>query len=307
MSVPGGTYLVTRTTVMSLFLLTPNAVVNQIMEYCLAWAAQGRGILIHAVSVESNHYHMVVTDVEGRLSDFMQEFNRCSARCLIAYYRERFPTLRLDCVWSGAQSFCDTLLLTRNAILRELTYTFTNPVKDGLVSDYRTWPGFNIGPGDWRAASRSVERPAFYFKKTPKVLTYRVVPPRQLEGDLEQVIADAERQILEEQQQAATDLTAQGRSFVGVEAVLSVNPLDAPTTIRPHGNLTPRLASGGDGQAMKLGIEALKRFRTAYRQAWRDFKRGLRAVFPGGTLLMRTRYGLPCEPLDACWCEVATA
>jgi hypothetical protein len=67
MSVPRATYLVTRTTVMSLFLLVPSAVVNQIMEYCIAFAAQGRGILIHAVSVESNHFHMVVTDTEGRL------------------------------------------------------------------------------------------------------------------------------------------------------------------------------------------------------------------------------------------------
>ena len=60
MSVPGGTYLVTRTTAMSLFLLVPGKDVNQIMEYCLAWAAQGRGIVVHAVSVESNHLGIVV-------------------------------------------------------------------------------------------------------------------------------------------------------------------------------------------------------------------------------------------------------
>jgi len=87
MSVPGGTYLVTRSTVMSLFLLAPGPVVNQIMEYCIAWAAAGRGILIHAVSVQSNHYHLVVTDLEGKLSEFVQELNRSAARCLLAYYR----------------------------------------------------------------------------------------------------------------------------------------------------------------------------------------------------------------------------
>jgi REP element-mobilizing transposase RayT len=105
MSIPGATYLVTRTTVMSLFLLTPSETVNQIMKYCMAWAARGRGILIHAVSVESNHFHMVVTDTQGRLSDFMQELNRSAARCLLAYYRERFPKRRLESVWSTAQPF----------------------------------------------------------------------------------------------------------------------------------------------------------------------------------------------------------
>jgi hypothetical protein len=146
MSVPGGTYLVTRSTVMSLFLLVPGSVVNQIMEYCIAWATTGRGIVIHAVSVESNHYHLVVTDLEGRLSDFVQELNRSAARCLLAYYRKRFPNMRLDGVWSPAQSFNAPLLLTRNAILDKLLYTFTNPVKDGLVAKATHCPGFAPRP-----------------------------------------------------------------------------------------------------------------------------------------------------------------
>jgi len=127
--------MVTRTTAMSLFLLTPGPVVNQILEYCLAWAVRGRGILIHAVSVESNHYHMVVTDLEGKLSEFVQEFNRSAARCLLDYYRMRLPNVRLDSVWSGSQSFNDTLLLTKGAILDKLDYVLNNPVKDGLVRD----------------------------------------------------------------------------------------------------------------------------------------------------------------------------
>ncbi|MFH1833546.1 MAG: hypothetical protein ABH877_00860, partial [bacterium] len=142
MAVPGGTYLVTRTTVMSLFLLTPNQTANQIFEYCLAFAARGRGILIHAVSVESTHFHLVLTDTLGRLSDFMQEFDSCVARCLLEYYRERFPKRRFDALWSPAESFNATLLVTVYAILDELLYTLTNPIKDGLVHDYRKWPGF---------------------------------------------------------------------------------------------------------------------------------------------------------------------
>ena len=53
MSVPSGTYTVTRTTAMRPFLLTPGPIANQIMEDCLAWAARGRGVLFHAVSVHA--------------------------------------------------------------------------------------------------------------------------------------------------------------------------------------------------------------------------------------------------------------
>jgi REP element-mobilizing transposase RayT len=74
---------------MSLYLLTPCKVVNQIMEYCVARAAGAYGILIDAVSVESNHFHLVVTDARGCLSDFMQELNRSAARCLLEHYRAR--------------------------------------------------------------------------------------------------------------------------------------------------------------------------------------------------------------------------
>jgi REP element-mobilizing transposase RayT len=306
MSVPGGTYMVTRTTAMSLFLLTPGPVVNQIMEYCLAWAARGRGILIHAVSVESNHYHIVVTDLDGRLSDFVQELNRCAARCLLEYYRARLPQVRLDSVWSSAQSFSDTLLLTTSAIFAKLDYVLNNPVKDGLVRDYRKWPGFNTRPSDWRKATRTVRRPAFYFKNTPEELSYRIEPPRQLDGGLEHVIANVEARLRDSQKQLARNLQAQGRSFLGEKAVLRTDPLDAPMTPRPQGNLNPRLSSGNDAKALQLGIRALRSFRLAYREAWQALKRGVLAVFPGGTLLMKRRFHVPCDPLDAaCFCQLA--
>ena len=306
MSVPGATYLVTRTTVMSLFLLNPSPAVNNILEYCIAWAAQGRGILLHAVSVESNHFHMVLTDTQGRLSDFMQELNRCAARCLIEHYRRRFPSRRLDAVWTSAQSFSATLLLNANAILDELVYTYTNPVKDGLVRDYRDWPGFNTRPGHWREPERSVRRPDVYFKNTPEVLNYRLSAPAQLDGPIEQVISTVELHIRQAQTQIAIDLAAQRRSVLGAKAIRSVDPFASPTTQRPVGDLNPQLAAGGDADALSNAKKALKMFRLAYRAAWQCFKANASAVFPGGTWLMRWRFGQLCEPLDASWCVVAT-
>jgi putative transposase len=306
MSVPGGTYLVTRTTVMSLFLLTPSRTVNQIMEYCIAWAAWGRGILIHAVSVESNHFHLVVTDTDGRLSDFMQELNRCAARCLLEHYREQFPMRRIDTVWTSAQSFSATLLLTPGAVLDKVVYTLTNPAKDGLVHDYRKWPGFNTRPSHWREGTRVVQRPRFYFKNTPAALEYRVCSPSQLGPSVERAIEAVEQHIREAQRQAAINHAAQRRTVLGAKAVLAVHPFDAPTTERPVGNLNPHLAAGGDRQTLSTAKLALKLFRIAYREAWKHFKKTASAVFPGGTWLMHRRYGQACTTLDAWWCVRAT-
>jgi REP element-mobilizing transposase RayT len=272
----------------------------------VAWAAQGRGIVLHAISVESNHFHLIVTDLEGRLSEFMQELNRTAARCLMEYYRARFPRARLEGLWSAASSYTETLLVNAAAVRKELVYTFTNPVKDGLVRDYRKWPGFNSRPSYWRQGSRTVKRPDFYFKNTPQTLSYQMVAPTQLGGELEQVIEDVETHIRDEQQQIATNMAAQGRSFAGVKAVLQTSPLDSPNTPRPRGKLKPALAAGGDGKAMSAAATALKLFRIAYREAWKRFKELGEAVFPGGTLLMARRFGVECEPLDAgCWCQLA--
>lgn len=162
-SAPGATYMVTRTTANSLFLLAPCSVTNGIFEYCLARAAKQFGVLIHAVSVGSDHYHMVVTDIRGELSSFMQELNRTIARCLTQYLKQRCKR-RIDTVWTTSQSFSAQLLVDRQVIIKKIAYVLTNPVKDGLVRNYRKWPGFNTRPGQWLQGEHTAQRPAYYFK-----------------------------------------------------------------------------------------------------------------------------------------------
>ena len=58
---------------------------------------------------------------------------------------------------------------------------------------------------------------------------------------------------------------------------------------------------------MQQGIAALRSFRERYREAWRQFCDGVRAVFPMGTYLMRRLYNCATEPLDAPWCCLARA
>jgi hypothetical protein len=152
-----------------------------------------------------------------------------------------------------------------------------------------------------------VQRPDFYFTSTPKTLSYRIERPAQFDGELHAVIASVLEQIGERERQAAVELAAQRRSVLGVKAVRATSPLAAPSTPQPHGNRNPHLAAGGDREAMRTGVQALRAFRNAYRAAWKQLKAGVLTLFPGGTLLLRKRFGVACEPLEAaCFCLLAT-
>ncbi len=79
-------------------------------------------------------------------------------------------------------------------------------------------------------------------------------------------------------------------------------------TVRGNGGGPEKTVFRSAGYFQQLGVaaQALHAFRAAYRQAWALFKQRASAVFPGGTLLMRKRFAVPCDPLDAaCWCQLA--
>jgi REP element-mobilizing transposase RayT len=306
MCVPAATYLVTRTCDQRMYLLKPGSVIAQVVLYCLFRAANQFGVLIHAISVESNHLHLVVTDPRGELSEFMKWFDRHVAMCLIAHYRRTHPQRHLEAIWSK-HPFSATLLLTENAILDAIVYTLTNPVKDGLVPDYRKWPGLNNRPTDWLQPTRYAPRPSLYFdqrKREWAEVSYQfTIPPQLSDRTPGLLVRDVEAMIAG--QENALRTSRSGRGFAGVQRVLGVDPFDSPDTVRPKGKLNPRLAAGGDTAALKQGMLALRLFRDAYREAFKAFRRGLAVVFPAGTYLMRRLYGVACHALDASWCARA--
>ncbi len=310
MCVPGGTYLVTRTALERRFLLRPGPVVAEVFTYCLFRAAEQHGVLVHAVCVESSHFHAVVTDTRSELSEFMRWLDRHVALCLVEHYRKAHPGQNLEGIWSK-QPFGATLLLTPEAIVDKIVYTLTNPVKDGLVRDYRKWPGVVSRPGDWLKPVRYARRPELYFDQDDEehatVPARLTIPPQLADRDREALVRDVEAHIRDRQRAAAATLAHEGRSFMGEKAVLRADPFDSPTSTRPKYKLNPRLAAGGDHEAMQQGIAALRNFRECYREAWHRYRRGLKAVFPAGTYLMRRLYGVCCEPLDTPWCCRAPA
>jgi REP element-mobilizing transposase RayT len=308
--IPGGTYLVTRTVLERRFLLRPGALTNEVVTYCLFRAAERHDVLVHAVSVQANHFHAVVTDTAGQLSDFMHWFSRHVALCLMEHYATTHPHRQLEGIWTK-QPFSATLLLTREAIIDKVVYVLTNPVKDGQVRDYRKWPGVTSRPSDWLVPVRCARRPELYFDRDDKrhrTVAARVTIPRQLaDRTPADFVRDVEAMLADEHKAIAATMAAKGRAFMGAKAVLRQDPFEAPNSRRPRYGRNPRLAAGGSREALQQGIAALRHFRERYRRAWNEFRNNAHAVFPAGTYLMRRLYNCACEPLDAPWCCLASA
>ena len=73
---PGGVYLVTRRTLRRYHLFAPDPRMNRIFLYTLAVAATRVGVLVHTAVLMSTHEHLVVSDPEGRLPEFLHYLHR---------------------------------------------------------------------------------------------------------------------------------------------------------------------------------------------------------------------------------------
>lgn len=304
----GVTYHVTRTTIGRMFLLRPDDVVNHVMLYCLFRAALDCGVLVHSVMVTSNHFHAVVTDVRGELSRFMHLLDMLSAKNLIAHYEKLCPELYLAQVWSS-DKFDAVVLPNANAVTDAITYDLTNPVKDGLVHDYRLWPGVKSRPGDWMQPARIVKRPrgldfSARSRKHRDVKVKYVVPPALGDRPLQRVVDDMHAHIHDVTRSIRADFKLQGRTWLGAKGVLAIHPFDVPRRPRIKGKRVPTFAAGGDIKLLKAGLKRVREFRQRYRECIQRFLAGARdVIFPAGTYLMRIRFGVCCDDWSPPWCH----
>ena len=284
---PGATYLVTRRCTQRQFLLTPSTRRHvRAFHYCLAYAAKRTGVLVHAVIVMGNHYHLVVTDPYGVLPVFAECLNKLVAKCMNAM-RGRWENF-----WSS-EPVSYVRLLDDEAIIDKIAYTLCNPVQEGLVERGGEWPGLRLG----RPQSYSVSRPAKFFREEglmPASIALELTPPpldgssgRDAQRHIDRVVADREI--------AARDrVRAEGRTFLGRRAIIAQDPFASPATREPRRDLSPQVASRNKW----LRIETLLDCAGFVRQhaealvAWCQKQRDV--IFPAGTYLMRVRHQVHC-------------
>jgi putative transposase len=289
--VAGASYLITRRCSERRLFLRPSAQTNAIFEFLLAVMAERHGLLIHAYCVLSNHLHLVVTDVHGRLPDFQRDLCGLLARAVNASLGrwERF--------WAP-DSYSAVQLLTPASIVEKVAYTLANPVAAGLVRRASEWPGAHSDLSRVGAEGSPVTRPGRFFRPAgplPPTAVLRLHRPPGFDSD-EEFVTAAEAALAEAEARAREERKGTGRGFLGVSRVLAQHPFSRPRPAEPRRHLSPRVASRDKWKR----IEALLRlaeFVTAYREAFRRWTSGARDVlFPHGTWLMRVRHAATCAP-----------
>ena len=278
--IPNATYLVTRRCSQRQFLLIPTQQTKQIFTYCMATAAENTGVVIHAVTVLSNHYHAVVTDVEGRLPEFLEHLHKFVAKAVNAGLG------RWENLWSSEKPSAVILSEAQDVIDKTL-YTVCNPVEAGLVAKYENWPGLlAFLPGQ----SINVDRPKIFFKedgKMPKSAVLTIQKPPQVDKLTNREWSEQiQKSASEKQQLIQIKMNQKGRSFMGVRAVLQQNPYDRPKSTEPRRRLSPKVAAKSKKQRIEA-ILRLKAFIAAYKEA-QD------ALFPQGTYYLRIHANVIC-------------
>jgi putative transposase len=290
---PRTTYLVTRRCAQRQFLLRPSKLVNEIFGFVLAIAANRFNVQVHAFCVMSNHFHLVVTDVEARLPAFNQYLDSLVARALNASLG------RWEAFWAPA-SYSAVVLESPADIVDKAAYVLANPVTAGLLRRGRKWPGLWSPPGATAGPPLEYRRPAKFFRSRgaralPERASLVLLEPPGF-GSAGDYRAALER-ALEDKERAATGQVS-ARNGASVPGARSAG-LAQTRRMRPEPRraLNPRVACRDKWKR----IEALGRlveFLRSYRHALQSWRSGdLAVVFPAGTYLMRVSHGVSCAAL----------
>ena len=268
------------------FFLRPDPLVTKAFWYCLGWAAEKHGMILHAAVAMSNHVHVVASDPRGVYPDFLRDFNGLLARVVNA------ARGRWEHFWDSNQASV-VLLEDEAAQLDKVVYTLTNPV--GLVEKAADWPGATALHAVLNGATVVAKRPEHFFRKEdnggsmPATVQLFFSPPPSFSG---LPLRDYRSQVKERVEGVETEAAVARRgartTVLGQRRILAQRWNDKPSDAEPRRQLSPNVAC----RDKWLRIERLqlnKRFQEIYREARHAFRAGLEAIFPCGTWLMRFR------------------
>jgi len=213
---PGATLALSRRTTRRHFLLHPDEArqMEQAYWYCLAYAAQRHGVLVHAACLMSTHAHEVITDVRGEYPRFLENFHRTLALCTKAL--RGWPEEVFNKDSTGVHT-----LLTAEAVLESIAYLIANPVEAGAVRYAKDWPGAQTLPADIGTRVIIVQRPPHYFDpenpKWPERLELRLEMPvaLQLDFGLELARERIAARLRHREHRAWNEARRTGRAFLG--------------------------------------------------------------------------------------------
>ena len=293
---PIETLMITRRTVVRMYLFRPDPQMNQIFLYCLGLASTEFGIVLHAAALMSTHYHLVVSDPWGVYPFFTKRLNRLMANATNALRKrkgEAFNGQR-----PGVQ-----VLETTSAVVDKIGYTIANPVAAGAVRYARDWPGVATRISEIGRRTFVVDRPRYYFSPTGK-LPERVEVRFELPAALVEEHGEAgarehlRASVDEHERLGRAECRRKGWKFQGAKRVLRLRTDRCARAYEVSGRLHPTFATKGGGrEAYIVAVQKRREFHVRYRESlkrWRDGDRDV--VFPAGTWFMRVFHRVRCEP-----------
>jgi REP element-mobilizing transposase RayT len=280
---------ITCRTVQGRFLFKPGPDFNDRFLGILGRAQRRHKLILNAVSVLSNHLHILAVPESARqLADFMRDFKSKLAR----------EVNRLT-GWSGSvfeRRYEMTVVTSEDrAQIERLSYVLAQSVKEGLVEEVREWPGVHSAAalidgtpleGHWfdrtrefAARNQRQEITKLQFAEEESVILSPIpcwahLPPdvyrARIAGIVESIESDAAR-----------SRSLEGTSVLGVEAILAKDPQHRPASLA----CSPApLVHAATKAARKAFYDAYAWFVAAFRQAAEKLRQGDRnAVFPAGS------------------------
>lgn len=274
---PRRTYLITRRCLGRRFLLRPDDALNNAFVYCLALAAEKHRVSVHAFCAMSNHYHLIITDTDGVLPDFMAWLNRQLAMCVKRLRRWD------EVVWEPNVAYSAVELAGGSEALDKAAYVVLNPVSAALVRSPERWPGAVSTVERLRIGRMRATRPSVWFANdAPESVSLELSPPPCFAGPLDYCKA-LEGLLQRRGALLRAELQRKGRSFLGRVRLRKTAVATRPTKKKERLGRNP-VFSALTRSAWLTAVERLRAFRLAYRTAYRAWRNGDRSVeFPAGT------------------------
>jgi REP element-mobilizing transposase RayT len=258
---PGSAYMVTRVCTQQQYLLRPDRETNNAVVYCLAVAAQRHAIEVIDFVQMSNHLHHAFYDRHGNGPAFYEDFHKLLAKCMNAR-RGRWEN------FFSTEQVGVARLETREALIKELVYIATNPVKDDLVARVDDWPGSSGYRALLSGEPLRVWRPKHFFAERgtmPAEVTLHLTIPPEL-GDRDEILAAVKDGVENFERKAALSRVGTKRWVMGRKNVLAQSWHDSPVKRKPRRGLRPTIAA----RNLLARLEAIQRkreFVAAYRLA----------------------------------------
>ncbi len=236
----------------------------------------------------SNHYHLVVTDVNGTLPDFTEELNKLVGRSLNHFHDHK------EYFWNSEQ-VSQVRLLSPATVLDKTIYALANPTKALLVSHGNKWPGVRL----FRKGEYVAKKPKFFFRSEaaggalPDRATLTLTAPPI--GVDELCADDAVKKATSAREKEIRDkANMANKKFKGAAAVKIQNIYSSPRKALPMHQLSPQVACRDPDQRI-AALAAIKEFVREHAERRNDFLNKVKdVVFPHGTYKMVKQFGARC-------------